>query len=135
MFAPSDPLAIGDVAATRFLPPLSEDVHGGFHLLGTDAFGRDLFTRMMLGGRLSLAVGLLGSVLAGLTGVAKAISKEELYGSLDPTTLEWTNGVFTHILRKIIDNVRGEAGRRHWIVFDGDVDPEWAENLNRYAVY
>ena len=70
MFARSDPLAIGDVAATRFLPPLSRDVHGGFHLLGTDAFGRDLLTRMMLGGRLSLAVGLLGSVLAGLAGVA-----------------------------------------------------------------
>lgn len=60
----------------------------------------------------------------------KAINKEELYGSLDPTTLEWTNGVFTAILRKIIDNVRGEDSKQHWIVFDGDVDPEWAENLN-----
>ena len=60
----------------------------------------------------------------------KAISKDELYGTLDPTTLEWTNGVFTHILRKILDDVRGEGKKRHWIVFDGDVDPEWAENLN-----
>ena len=25
----------------------------------------------------------------------KALSKEALYGSLDPTTLEWTDGVFT----------------------------------------
>ncbi|KAJ2753814.1 dynein heavy chain, partial [Coemansia nantahalensis] len=30
----------------------------------------------------------------------------------------------------IIDSVRGERSRRHWIVFDGDVDPEWVENLN-----
>jgi len=60
----------------------------------------------------------------------KALSKEELYGVLDPTTMEWTNGVFTHILRKILNNVRGEQSKRHWIVFDGDVDPEWAENLN-----
>ncbi|GAA97827.1 uncharacterized protein L969DRAFT_96169 [Mixia osmundae IAM 14324] len=60
----------------------------------------------------------------------KAISKEALYGTLDPTTREWTDGLFTHILRRIIDNVRGEDTRRHWIVFDGDVDPEWVENLN-----
>lgn len=53
-----------------------------------------------------------------------------LYGTLDGTTLEWTDGVFTNLLRKIIDNQKGESERRHWIVFDGDVDPEWAENLN-----
>ena len=59
----------------------------------------------------------------------KAISKEALYGHLDPNTHEWTTGLFTHILRKIIDNVRGESGKRQWIIFDGNVDPEWVENL------
>ncbi|XP_046751875.1 dynein heavy chain, cytoplasmic isoform X5 [Diprion similis] len=71
----------------------------------------------------------------GVEGVAhvidpKAISKETLYGVLDPNTREWTDGLFTHILRKIIDNVRGEINKRQWIIFDGDVDPEWVENLN-----
>lgn len=71
----------------------------------------------------------------GVEGVAhvidpKAISKEALYGVLDPNTREWTDGLFTHILRKIIDNVRGEINKRQWIIFDGDVDPEWVENLN-----
>jgi dynein heavy chain 1 len=61
----------------------------------------------------------------------KSISKEALFGVLDGTTLEWKDGIFTCLLRTIIANQRGEASRRHWIVFDGDVDPEWAENLNR----
>lgn len=26
--------------------------------------------------------------------------KEALYGSLDPTTLEWTDGIFTKVLRE-----------------------------------
>lgn len=34
------------------------------------------------------------------------------------------------ISAQVLTNKRGEKARRHWIVFDGDVDPEWAENLN-----
>ncbi len=64
----------------------------------------------------------------------KAIDKEALYGVLDGTTLEWTDGIFTSLLRTILTNQRGEAEKRHWIVFDGDVDPEWAENLNRLVL-
>lgn len=60
----------------------------------------------------------------------KALTKDQLYGNLDPTTREWKDGVFTAILRKILDNVRGDAVARQWIIFDGDVDPEWVENLN-----
>ncbi|KAJ3563761.1 hypothetical protein NP233_g8731 [Leucocoprinus birnbaumii] len=71
----------------------------------------------------------------GVEGIAyvidpKAMHKDALYGTLDQTTREWNDGLFTHILRKIVDDVRGESGKRHWIIFDGDVDPEWVENLN-----
>lgn len=74
--------------------------------------------------------------LNGIEGISyviepKAIDKEALYGTLDPTTREWTDGLFTHILRKIVDHERGETAKYHWIIFDGDVDPEWVENLNR----
>ena len=70
MFSRQDPLGIGDVLALRLVPPLSRDSHGTFHLLGTDRFGRDLFVRMMLAGRVSLAVGVVGSVFAGAAGTA-----------------------------------------------------------------
>ena len=39
----------------------------------------------------------------------KAITKDELYGVLDASTLEWTDGLFTHCVRKVIDNQRGEV--------------------------
>jgi peptide/nickel transport system permease protein len=86
-----DPLAIGDVLALRLLPPFSRDVHGAFHLLGTDRFGRDLFVRMMLAGRLSLAVGLLGSLFATVVGT--------LVGAI----AAWTSGFLDWLLMALAD--------------------------------
>lgn len=66
----SDPLAIGDVVARQLLPPLARDADGTLHLLGTDRFGRDILVRMMLAGRVSLVVGIVGSAIAVLLGTA-----------------------------------------------------------------
>lgn len=60
---------IGDVLATRLTPPFSRDARGGWHLLGTDAFGRDLVVRLWTGARISLGVGVTGSALSGALGI------------------------------------------------------------------
>jgi peptide/nickel transport system permease protein len=70
MLAGDDPRTMGDVVAQRFLPPFATDAHGAFHLLGTDRFGRDIFARTMLAARISLVIGILGSLLAGGLGIA-----------------------------------------------------------------
>lgn len=51
------------------LQPFSTSAEGTYHLLGTDALGRDLLSRMMYGARVSLLVGLTVVVVAALIGV------------------------------------------------------------------
>lgn len=89
--AARDPSRIDDVLARRLVPPLARDAHGTLHLLGTDRFGRDLFVRLMLAGRLSLLVGIVGSGFSGLVGT--------LAGAL----AGWRGGVLDRALMGVAD--------------------------------
>ncbi|MDP9178327.1 MAG: ABC transporter permease [Gemmatimonadota bacterium] len=89
--ASHDPSRIDDVLARRLVPPLGRDAHGTMHLLGTDRFGRDLLVRMMLAGRLSLLVGVIGAGVGGLVGT--------LVGAL----AGWRRGVLDRALMALAD--------------------------------
>ena len=64
-----DPNIQHDIVATRFVPPLSSDAHGVFHALGTDRFGRDVWTRLVYGGRISLGIGVLAVLVSLAVGI------------------------------------------------------------------
>lgn len=71
--------------AHRLSPPSSE------HFMGTDQFGRDTFTRVIFGAQISVYVGIVAVVLAGLLGI--------LIGTISG----FSGGVIDNILMRVID--------------------------------
>lgn len=59
-----------------------------------------------------------------------AFSKLELYGYVDPITKTWNDGLLTNIFRQINQPIVPNNQSNHFILFDGDVDSIWVDDLN-----
>ncbi len=75
LIAPYDPL---EVDTTAILSP-----PGSKHLLGTDTLGRDLFSRVIYGGRISLRLGLISVAISLVFGVALGVLAGYFGGRVD----------------------------------------------------
>jgi peptide/nickel transport system permease protein len=72
---------------SRFDPPSAQ------HWLGTDDAGRDELIRLMIGGQISLLVGLLATVAGGLIGLVVGIVSGYFGGRTDAILMRFTDGM------------------------------------------
>ncbi|KRA44862.1 ABC transporter permease [Devosia sp. Root635] len=71
----------------RFQPPSTE------HWLGTDELGRDVLLRLMYGGQVSLAVGILGTLLTAIIGITVGLWAGFVGGRIDAFLMRATDCV------------------------------------------
>jgi dynein heavy chain len=60
----------------------------------------------------------------------KMVTLNELYGVLDPESRDWTDGLLSKIFKEANTEVPGAKPETRWILYDGDVDAVWVENMN-----
>lgn len=89
---PHDPFAID--ATQRLIPPFWVEGGSMTHLLGTDHVGRDLLSRLIYGGRVSLLVGLFSVIISGVIGLLLGLLSGYLGGT-------WVD----HVLMRIVDAI------------------------------
>ncbi|MBR5229165.1 MAG: ABC transporter permease [Firmicutes bacterium] len=102
IIAPYDPTA--QDMAMRLMPPSAK------HIFGTDNFGRDIFSRVIFGGRYSLLAGCLTVVIAGFIGSLYGAIAGYVGGKLDNVMMRFSEMILSFpslILAMIINAVLG----------------------------
>ncbi len=91
--SPHDPLAVN--IRHRLAPPAWMEGGDAQHLLGTDPVGRDLLSRMIYGGRVSLVVGVSAVLISTSIGVLLGLGAGYVGGRTDWTIMTGVNVMLT----------------------------------------
>jgi oligopeptide transport system permease protein len=81
--------------AAKFQPPGYSEKTRMFHVFGTDELGRDVFARCFYGGRISLLIGVVATLVA--------VSIGTLYGSISGYAGGWVD----NLMMRIVDVLYG----------------------------
>ena len=113
LFVPGDPYHI--------LGIIEADVHlfgarnpdERLHILGSDQRGRDLLSRIIYGGQVSLSVGIFGVLIT------------VVVGSIIGTLSGYFGGMFDNITQRIIETIRSFPQLPLWMALAAAIPPEW----------
>ncbi|MDS9470089.1 ABC transporter permease [Paracoccus sp. MBLB3053] len=108
----------------RFWKSIPADLHlfcpaegGRFNLLGTDRLGRDVFSRILHGARISLTIGLLGTLVSFVLGIT--------IGGI----AGYRGGWFDHMMQRSIEVIQSIPSIPLWMTLAAIIPLSWSPLL------
>jgi oligopeptide transport system permease protein len=95
------------------------------HWLGTDTLGRDMLTRILHGGRVSLAVGLLATLVAACIGVTYGLISGLAGGRVDALMMRVVDILYAFPFINFVILLMVVFGRQFWLIFVAIGAVEW----------
>jgi len=95
------------------------------HWLGTDPLGRDMLTRILHGGRVSLEVGLLATAVAAIIGVFYGMVSGLAGGRTDAAMMRIVDILYAFPFINFVILLMAIVGREFWLIFVAIGAVEW----------
>ena len=116
-----------ELADDKLSGTLTLDVSRNYFLLGTDNLGRDLLTRIMIGVRMSLAIGVLASAMALVLGVSYGAISGYLGGRIDNVMMRVVDILYSLPFIFFVILMLVFFGRSIFIIFIAIGATEWLD--------
>jgi len=118
-FVESEPYKMLGITMTRRFFGVEE---GTIFLLGTDVRGRDLLSRIIMGSRISLTLGLLGVIITIFLGAVIGTLSGYLGGTVD------------NLIQRVIEFIRSFPTLPLWMALSAALPPNWPSHMVYFGI-